>query len=323
MPSTQQNNTISIALCLCNPRKAFLEKQLESISKQTVLPNEIVVGDDSDNDMGLKILEGWSSKTKFPCRAIQNKECLGITQNFSNVLSQTTGDYIFLCDQDDVWLPNKIEESIQQIKENERGGSTPVLFHTDLELIDDIGSVTSPSFMARQRIRGGVHNQLGLLMLHNNVTGCSASMNRSLLNAALPIPDHAIVHDWWLAIAAGITGKTVFSKNPLTQYRMHCSNAIGMRPIISLENVKRLLQPVHIGREFAMVALQNLAIKDHFENQLPKDTLHFINTLHIGGLPLLRAASRARIEPQAWSRKIRFKLAAISKTYLRFLPNGV
>lgn len=319
MPSTQQNNTISIALCLCDPRKEFLEKQLESIGRQTVQPTEIVVGDDSKNDVGLKILKDWSSKTKIPCQIIQNKERLGITHNFSNVLSRTTGNYIFLCDQDDVWLPNKIEQSVQQIKKNEGDGSTPVLFHTDLELIDARGTVTSPSFMAKQRIRGGIQNQLNHLLLHNNVTGCSASMNRSLLKAATPIPDNAIVHDWWLALVASIIGKTVFVREPLTQYRMHSSNTIGLRQIFSFDSAKRFLQPIHIGKEFALVVQQNFAIHDHFEDQLPKETLRFINKLQSGGLPLLKAASQANVKPQAWSRGVRFKIAAISKTYLHFL----
>jgi len=320
MPLSQQNSTISIALCICNPRVDFLKKQLESLENQTVLPSEIVVGVESENEDALALLKEWSDKSEIPCKIIQNSKRLGVTQNYSNVLSKTTGDYVFLCDQDDVWMPKKIELSVQQVKKNEEGGTTPVLFHTDLELIDANGVVISHSFMAKQRIKGGVQNQLGLLMLHNNVTGCSAAMNRSLLDLALPIPENAIVHDWWIALVAAITGKTVFVETSLTQYRMHDSNTIGLRPLLSLDTTRRFLEPAHVGREFARVVQQNYALFDHFGDELPQETRHFIETLQTGGFPLLKAARQAGIKPQTWSRRIRFNIAALSKSYKKYLP---
>jgi len=319
MTVTQHNKTISIALCLCNPNEDFLQKQLESIENQTIQPTEIIVGDDSDNEIGLTVIRAWSDKTGIPCKIIQNKIRLGISQNFSRVLSQTVGNYIFLCDQDDVWFPAKIEESLRHIMENEDGGSTPVLFHTDLEIIDDGGSVIGTSFMDKQRIRGGDQNQLGLLMLHNNVTGCSAALNRSLLEQVLPIPQEAVVHDWWIALTAAITGKTVFGNIPLIQYRIHDANAIGLRPLLGKDNISRFLQPNHVGREFAKVVTQNYAIHDRYKNKLNEETINFMKQLQIGGFPLLRAAKLANVRPQAWSRGIRFKIAALSKTYMRFL----
>ncbi len=319
MSTSQHNKFISIALCLYNPREDFLQKQLESIEKQTIRPTEMVVGNDSENDTGLTILKEWSKRTGIPCKIIQNTVRLGITQNYSNVLSQTTGDYIFLCDQDDVWFPTKIEVSLQHIIENEDDGSTPVLFHTDLEIIDDGGSITGSSFMDKQRIRGGDQNQLGLLMLHNNVTGCSAALNRSLLEQVRPIPKEAVVHDWWIALTAAIVGKTVFGTTTLIQYRIHDANSIGLRPLLSKDNVSRFLKPSHVGREFAKVVAQNYAIHDRYEDRLNEETINFMKQLQIGGFPLLRAAKLANVRPQAWSRGIRFNIAAISKTYMRFL----
>ena len=306
-------------MCVCNPDENFLLQQLDSIKAQTVQPDELIVCDDSSNGSGIEIVDNWAKDSGIVCATSHNPQCLGIVQNFSKALSQTTGQYIFLCDQDDVWRPTKIGLSIEHIQKNEQGGSEPVLFHTDLELINASGKTVGRSFMAKQRVRGGQAAPLGFLLLHNVVTGCSASMNRSLIEHVLPLPNQAIVHDWWIALVAAITGKIVFGGEPLTQYRLHGANTIGLRPLLSTGNVKRFLQPAHIGHDFASVVQQNLAFYARFGDCLPNNVRAFMDQLPSGGFPLLQAAKRANIRPQAWSRNLRFRFAALQGNYKKHL----
>jgi len=151
-------------------------------------------------------------------------------------------------------------------------------------------------------------------MLHNVVTGCSSAMNRSLVDIALPFPEQAIVHDWWIAMVAAVTGKIAFDNKPLTQYRQHNLNAIGLKPLYSRKNVKRLLLPGHISKEFAKIVDQNLALKSRFGNLLSPQMHEFMDKLPVGGRQLLKAAKIAGVKPQAWSRSVRFWLAS---TYIK------
>ena len=96
--------------------------------------------------------------------------------------------------------------------------------------------------MKEKQIKGGQKNLLNLLVLHNVVTGCTAGMNRSLVDKALPIPQEAVVHDWWLAMVAAHCGNIIFDNRKLIKYRLHQDNAFGLNPLLRLGNAKKLLQ---------------------------------------------------------------------------------
>ena len=312
------NTSISIAMCVCEPKKKHLLAQLDSIANQTLLPNELIVCDDSKAPQE-ELFRQWGQASEINIVYEHNKKTLGIVSNFSNALQKTTGQYILLCDQDDIWESNKIQETVASIKQNEGDGNLPILFHSDLSLLSESAKTLKSSFMEKQRIRGGKDNLLGVLVLHNVVTGCSAGMNRSLVEKALPIPKTAVVHDWWLALVATNCGQIIFDKRKLIKYRLHDQNAIGLRPLFSFENIKRLMQVNHIGIEFSKVVKQNQAFQQKFKQELPLEMNLFFDDLTVGGFVLINSAKKSGVRPQALSRTIRFWVAALTKTYIKYL----
>ena len=312
------NTSISIAMCVCEPKKKHLLAQLDSIANQTLLPNELIVCDDSKAPQE-EFFRQVGQTTKINIVYEHNKKTLGIVNNFSSALQKTTGQYILLCDQDDIWESNKIQETVASIKQNEGDGNLPILFHSDLSLLSKSDKTLNSSFMEKQRIRGGEDNLLGVLVLHNVVTGCSAGMNRSLVEKALPIPETAVVHDWWLALVATHCGQIIFDKRKLIKYRLHDQNAIGLRPLFSFENIKRLMQFNHIGIEFSKVVKQNQAFQQKFKKELPSEINLFFDDLKVGGFVLINSAKKSGVKPQAFSRTIRFWIAALTKTYRKYL----
>ena len=149
-----------------------------------------------------------------------------------------------LADQDDQWLPEKLESSLTLLKQLEQihGVEMPLMVHSDLALIDSDGTPLGCSYLQRQRLdpsRTGLDD----LVLTNVVTGCSVLLNRALLQKALPIPAEALMHDWWLALVASANGVIGFLPEPAVLYRQHGSNVLGAQGIGLRRIIGRLLHP--------------------------------------------------------------------------------
>ena len=135
-----------------------------------------------------------------------------------------------LCDQDDVWLPDKIECTLHAMKllENEAGFQTPLLVHTDLTVVDGQLNVISGSLCAFQGISPG-RCALRNVVVQNNVTGCTAMYNRALAELIDETPDIFVMHDWWIAMLAAALGRTGFVEKPTMLYRQHGNNSVGAK----------------------------------------------------------------------------------------------
>jgi len=102
------NVPISIAMATYNG-ESFLAEQLDNLAKQTLKPLELVVCDDGSTDDTVAILEGFAALAPFPVSIHRNGTRLGHTENFLKAANLCSGKWIGFCDQDDVWLPNKLE----------------------------------------------------------------------------------------------------------------------------------------------------------------------------------------------------------------------
>ena len=139
-----------------------------------------------------------------------------------------TRAYMMFADQDDIWAANKIEIEFKSLLLLETGDGyrMPALVHSDLEVVDFEGKRIAASYIAYQglqRQRDSLVNQVQ----SNLVTGCTAVINEELALKVLPIPDQAIMHDWWIAIAAVAYGRRLFIDQCLVRYRQHGRNTIG------------------------------------------------------------------------------------------------
>ena len=114
---------VSVFLCTFNGEK-FLPEQLSSVSAQTRLPDELIAIDDSSSDDTMSILHDFAAKSTFPVQVLRNEHNLGVTANFARAVSACSGDFIVPCDQDDIWLPNKLA-TLAEVLEQAAGRFTP------------------------------------------------------------------------------------------------------------------------------------------------------------------------------------------------------
>lgn len=137
--------------------------------------------------------------------------------------------YAFFADQDDVWLPHKLERQMSAMRELEAacGRRMPLLVHTDLTVVDARLRTLASSYRAAARVHHDPADPLGCLLVANHVTGCATLVNRALLAAATPLPAAALIHDWWTAQVAAALGRLHYLPESTLLYRQHGANTIG------------------------------------------------------------------------------------------------
>ncbi|MEX2535997.1 MAG: glycosyltransferase family 2 protein [Trueperaceae bacterium] len=207
----------------------WLEQQLQSIQAQTHQNWRLLARDDGSADGTREILERFVQCE--PERAVlfgSPTTTQGAKRNFGDLLEASTAPYTAFCDQDDFWLPNKLELTLSKIRaaERTRTAATPILAHTDLTVVDGLGRELAGSFWSYQAIDPNA-TSLRRLLVQNVVTGCTTMINEPLRNLSRPVPDAAIMHDWWCAIVAAATGDLVHVEAATVQYRQHGANALG------------------------------------------------------------------------------------------------
>ncbi len=216
---------ISVALCSYNGEK-YIEEQIESILAQTVPVDEIIVCDDRSKDRTIEVVNRKKRENtgKAEIRLYVNETSLGVTKNFEKALSLSRGDIIFLSDQDDVWIGNKVQ-SILDIFNKDKDCQ---LVFTDAYLVDasgkDLGKslweLTHPPVKDNYNIR----DFLGLRF----VTGATVALRKEVLDHAMPIPE-CWIHDAWLAMNASVYGDVKSIDKKLIMYRQHEKNVIGAK----------------------------------------------------------------------------------------------
>lgn len=237
--------SVECVLCTYDGAEYILE-QLESIGRQTRRPDRLIVCDDASHDNTVGIVRAWSRDVPFQVDIVINDSSLGAVRNFEKALTLTRGEYIFFADQDDVWLPEKMEISLSEIRllEKKYGEQTPCLVHTDLVVVDRQLQVMHKSFLENQGLRhiSEEGKQLSCLMVQNFVTGCTMVINRALREKALPFPKNIIMHDYWLALVAALCGKLGFVDRSTMLYRQHGKNTVGAVKYFSLKNMLKVLK---------------------------------------------------------------------------------
>lgn len=202
---------ISIAMATCEGAR-FLDEQLRSFVEQSRRPDELVVADDVSTDETGERLRAFHATAPFSVHLEFNARRLGVLANFDRALGMTHGDLVLLSDQDDVWLPNKIEILERRVHENPQVGC----FVHDAWLADAELEPIGTTKMSQIRASG--------LPATAMVQGCCAAFRRPLLNLLLPIPPDQPAHDNWLVQMADLLGQTLRLEEPLQYYRRHGRN---------------------------------------------------------------------------------------------------
>ncbi|MEO6745827.1 MAG: glycosyltransferase family 2 protein [Caldimonas sp.] len=187
----------------------YIGAQLASIlASQQV--SEVLVSDDGSTDDTAEVVRGCLDPRVQWLEGPRR----GLIHNYESLLSRARGDFIFLADQDDVWLPGKVDVMLHALRDAD-------LAVCDCHVTDEALAIIHPSFFALRRSGPGLARNL----VRNSYLGCCIAMRRHLLRRALPFPDRVPMHDWWLGLVADAFGRVVFVPQVLVLYRRHGANA--------------------------------------------------------------------------------------------------
>ena len=219
--------TVQVLLSTWNGA-AWLSELLESLERQTFSDWQLLIRDDGSCDRTLRILLDWQALHPEKLASLQvGGEHLGSTLSFSQLVQASSAPYLMFCDQDDVWLPEKIELQLTALQNLtiERGEHTPLLVHCDLAVVDAQQHLCAVSFWNYRQFNVAQRRQAYLL--NNVVTGCATMFNRAAADLAFPAPSAAMQHDRWLALVCAWFGGITTIAHPLLLYRQHGMNQLG------------------------------------------------------------------------------------------------
>lgn len=191
--------------------ESFLRKQIDSLLAQTYKDIEIIACDDCSADNTVSILKQYSQ-----IKLLQNEKNMGFVKTFEKLLKEAKGDYIALCDQDDIWIPEKIEILANNIGKD-------LLIHSDAYIIDENDNIL-PQMLSTKINRFSRDNSFFDRIKRNAITGCTVMIKKELLETASPFPENIPYHDWWLAICAAKANSIKYLPAPLIKYRLHSNN---------------------------------------------------------------------------------------------------
>jgi glycosyltransferase involved in cell wall biosynthesis len=262
----------------------YLGGQLDSLLHQTLQDFRLLVRDDGSTDGTLDILADYEKRHPGKIVLVRDRTAhAGACAGFGRILEFTRSPYVMLCDQDDVWLPDKIEVTlgVLQTLERQLGSECPILMHTDLRVVDqDLHEVCDScwKYLAIDVQQGAL---LPRLLIQNVVTGCTSMVNRALLHKALPISPKAVIHDWWLGLTAAAFGRIACLPEATVLYRQHPGNSIGAPHYgfpYGLRCLLHLLRgyPLHAG--LSGTARQAAGFLERFAAELPPEKRRVIES---------------------------------------------
>jgi glycosyltransferase involved in cell wall biosynthesis len=218
---------VSIVLCTCNGAR-YLPEQLESIARQSRQPAEMIVCDDGSEDDTVAILRAFATEVRFPVRIVKNPCRLGSTRNFDKAIGLASGEFTALCDQDDVWSPEKLERLSDILISDCSLGCV----FSDADLINEESKPIGMTLFTRHRFsarkqRELLNNPAALLLKHDVVTGATLMFRATMRPHFQPIPQ-SWMHDSWLTWMIALHSRIALTADPLTAYRIHADQQLGI-----------------------------------------------------------------------------------------------
>ena len=288
-----------VLLAACNGEKN-LPALLASLSAQTDPDFSVLFQDDGSADGTPALLAAWAEKDpRFSSGACPGQH-LGAAGNFLSLLRQTDADLALLCDQDDLWAPEKILTLKAAMADaiEKYGPETPLLVHSDCSLIDEEGRPLGDSFFRHQGWDPAAVT-LPRLLVQNNVTGCALIMNRPLIDlvAAHGRAKELFMHDWFIALTAAAFGRVAFVPQSLTAYRQHASNVIGAsKSGLLSRGFRALSRRREAKRRILLTYTHTLVFRKLYEGLLPAEanriTSDYLATRQMKKIPRVLAVRR-------------------------------
>ena len=225
--SESMSQKIAILLATYNGGK-YIRVQLDSILNQSYDNWVVYVHDDGSNDETMDIVNEYIQNYPEHFCYVEGAPTGCARNNFMYLFSKVESEIYMCCDQDDYWIPDKIECTLEKM--NEIIEDVPCLVFTDLEVVDQNLNTISGSMNIYQKL-GCNDTSVNHILVQNIVTGSTMMVNRQLSYNLIKYNniDKIIMHDWWAGIIAAEKGKIVYIDKPTIKYRQHASNSVGAK----------------------------------------------------------------------------------------------
>ena len=258
---------IAILMATYNGEK-YLAEQLDSLLSQTFQNWRLYIHDDGSEDRTVSVVKEYAEKYPGKIVIIYAPPTGGAKNNFLFLLKCVDAPYIMFCDQDDVWLPEKIEKTYRRMKDVE--GDRPALVFTDLQVVDQDRELIAPQMSEYQKLdidKTWVEDFLP----ENVITGCTVMINRKMAELARKAedPSRIIMHDWFMAIVAARFGLVSCVEEPLILYRQHGVNSIGAKKLGKDYILQRLTHGKDVHDALEATRIQAKYVSELFD--LPDD----------------------------------------------------
>lgn len=271
---------ISIAMATYNGDK-FLAEQIDSIQNQTITDFELIICDDCSTDSTQEILDSYTIRDPR-IHVYKNELNLGFKKNFEKALTLCTGEFIALCDQDDIWLPNHLEVLLNNIGKNDCIGANALF-------IDENGKSMQKTMKSFIPIHHPPQNATDVFLhevYDNIIQGAASLIRRELLAKALPFPNNVKYHDYWLAIIACLNKGCLYTDTIVLKYRRHNNNVSTAKKFTLSQAYTLLKETAHQKKEIYqnhISILKNALGLNYITNQqklaLKKAELFYSNLL--------------------------------------------
>lgn len=201
---------ISVCIATYNGER-YIREQLDSILSQLSLDDEVIISDDGSKDSTIEII---SSYLDSRIKVFKNNGKHGYVGNFENALNHSSGDFIFLSDQDDIWNENKVKKCLDVLRQND------LVVH-DAFLMNQHGNISDVNYFSIRKSGEGYWRNL----YKNSFIGCCMAFKKEMLRYILPFPPNILWHDMWIGLVVERKGKVRFIQDKLLFYRRHGDNA--------------------------------------------------------------------------------------------------
>lgn len=271
-------SSVNILLASYNGER-FIGAQLDSLINQSYKNWQLYIRDDGSSDETLNIIKEYQQKDLRIHLITDELGNLGSCQNFSVLMNtvRNENEYTMFCDQDDVWLPNKIEVTFNKMRqiEKEFTSQTPLLVYTNFQYVDkELKIIQSKKNYSAVKVK---HLNFNHLLAQNPVYGCTMMLNKALNQLIDTIPAAAKNHDYWVALAASAFGKIVYVPQSTVFYRQHQLNVSGQHDNDSFrKRFKRIKAKKNLDDVERKIRLAN-AFKKIYKQQLNQIQLQTID----------------------------------------------
>ena len=237
---------IEILLPVYNGEK-YLAEQIESILAQTNKDWILKIRNDGSKDNSQAVINRYCNA--YPDKIIMidsPRENVGLVRSINYLqAAEPHGDYILFADQDDVWLPDKLEVSINEIQALEKDSlGKPAMICTDATCVDANLNVINSSFFESQRFPNATFDDVNKMIALNVIQGCTIILNQSAAKTTFPIPSFMNVHDMYIGVMVKASGTIKYLHKPTLLYRQHSNNELGSIKISIKYYLERSLKAI-------------------------------------------------------------------------------